>query len=76
MGVNIMDNTEKQEYTFPFVDGFRPAWSAIVEYTLNHQDDIKEDINDFGTLEPVIEFFNRNVEPFETIDYDFGESIL
>jgi hypothetical protein len=35
------------------------AWSAIVEYINNHRDDIKAGTNDFKTLRPVLEFFNR-----------------
>lgn len=35
-------------------------WSAICEYVLAHTSDIDSDINDFGTLKPVLDYFNRN----------------
>jgi len=71
-----MDNSKKEEKASLIKDEFKDAWSAIVEYVTDHDDDIELGINDFATLRPVLEFFNRNVEPFETIDYNFGESIL
>lgn len=51
------------------------AWSAICDYTLTHKEDIESGINDFETLKPVWDFFNRNTEPFtlEDIKHDFGE---
>jgi len=56
------------------------VWSAITTYVLAHRSDIELDINDFGTLKPVSDFFNRSCNEKE---YDhqwsgeyFGESIL
>jgi hypothetical protein len=34
------------------------AWSSIVDYVLSHRRDIESDINDFGTLRPMLDFFN------------------
>lgn len=36
------------------------AWSAIVGYVISHEDDIRRDMEDFGELRPVLDFFNRN----------------
>jgi len=35
-------------------------WGAITQYVTAHVDDIKNNINDYGDLMPVWEFFNRN----------------
>jgi hypothetical protein len=37
-----------------------PEWAAIVEYVLNHKDDIENGVNDFGDLQPMLDYFNRN----------------
>jgi len=55
-----MDNTKKQESPFPWMYTSSPAWSAIVEYVIDHQEDIEIGINDFSTLRPVLDHFNRN----------------
>ena len=36
------------------------AFNAVVEYILDHKDDIEIGINDFGTLKPVLDWFSRN----------------
>ena len=72
-----MDNTEKQECPFPWMDTNSPAWSAIVKYVLDHKDEIEFGVSDFDTLKPVMEFFNRNSKPFtfENIKHEFDENI-
>ncbi len=37
------------------------AWGAIVEYITNHRGDIEAGTNDFDTLRPVWQFFNRAI---------------
>lgn len=53
---------QKYDSSFQWMDTDSPAWSAIVEYVLDHKDDIENGINDFETLKPVLDFFNRNCE--------------
>ena len=36
------------------------VWGSMVNYILAHQFDIEGDINDFGSLKPVLDFFSRN----------------
>jgi len=70
--------TKKQQSPFSWMDTNSPEWSAIVEYVTDHDEDIEIGINDFATLRPVLNFFNRNSKPFtlEDIKHEFGESIL
>ena len=70
--------TKKHKSPFPWMDTNDPAWSAIVGYILDHQEDIEVGINDFGRLKPVLEFFSRNCKPLtnEDIINTFGESML
>ena len=35
-------------------------WAVIVKFIISHKDDIENDINDYGDLMPVLDFFNRN----------------
>jgi len=44
---------------FQWMDTDSLAWRAIVDYVLAHQDDIINNINDFETLKPVLDHFNR-----------------
>lgn len=37
-----------------------PEWSCIVNFVLGHKEDIINDINDYGGLGLVLDFFNRN----------------
>lgn len=50
-----------QKIPFSWIDTNSPEWRAIVDYVLGHEDDINDDINDFGTLKPVLDHLNRNV---------------
>lgn len=36
------------------------VWDSIVSFVLTHRDDIENNINDYGDLKPVWDFFNRN----------------
>ena len=47
------------ESPFPFMDSQSPAWMAIVEYVLCHEDEIKADVDDYATLEPTLDFFKH-----------------
>ncbi len=35
-------------------------WQAIVGYVINHQIDIEQCINDYGDLQPLLDYFNRD----------------
>ena len=35
-------------------------FSCIVKYITNHIDDIEQGVNDFDTLKPMLDYFNRN----------------
>ena len=35
-------------------------WGSIVKYIVSHADDIESEINDYGDLKPVLDYFNRN----------------
>lgn len=53
------------------------AWSAIVQYVTSHSDDIQGGIDDFDSLGPVLNFFNRHVSTDDLKmyfkSYNFGE---
>lgn len=36
-------------------------WDCVVDYVSSHYDDIEGDVNDFGTLKPILKFINRNI---------------
>lgn len=36
------------------------AWGSVVEYLTNHKEDIETGTNDFDTLRPIWDWFNRN----------------
>ncbi len=38
----------------------KEAFEAIVGFVMSHKDDIEAEINDFGDLKPVWNWFNRN----------------
>jgi len=37
-----------------------PEWMCIVDYIINSRYEIEGKENDFGTLQPMLDFFNRN----------------
>lgn len=37
-------------------------WGCVVDYVSSHYDDIEDDVNDFGTLKPILKFMNRNCQ--------------
>lgn len=53
----VYDGIPSEPYVALPIDGH--VWAAIVDYTLAHKDDIENDINDFGYLRPVLEYFYR-----------------
>mgnify|MGYP003639762092 CR=1 FL=1 len=50
---------ESNEHQVIF-DTQSPEWSCIVKYITDHVDDIESNINDFDTLKPMLDYFNRN----------------
>jgi len=69
---------DKEAYSMAELIAHSDAWNAICDYVLAHKEDIESNVNDFETLKPVWDFFNRNTKPFtfEDIKHEFGESEL
>jgi len=65
----------EEAYSMAELIAHSDAWNAICDYVLAHKEDIESGINDFETLKPVWDFFNRNTEPFtlEDVKHEFGE---
>ena len=58
----MIETIKPIESPFLFMDSQSTAWMAIVDYVLRHEDEIKADIDDYSTLKPVLDFFNRDVD--------------
>ena len=51
---------KKHSSPFPWMDTNSLSWLSIVDYVLLHEEDIELNVDSFGTLKPVLDFFNRN----------------
>lgn len=51
--------TESNAYQV-ILDVQSAEWSCIVEYITNHAGGIENNIHDLGTLQPMLNYFNRN----------------
>lgn len=56
-----MNNTEKKIDALIDSDG----WGCIVKYIMGHHNDIENNIGDYGTLQPLLDFMKYNNERFK-----------